>query len=127
MRKLIAIACLLSLLLTACSRDGQAIVVRSKVNGDWRIDSTVRIDNGIVHFECLHSASGRCHYSLLSGCAQIAGSASCNAKLLQHFSIAVDTQRSIKDPSDFTLCVSHLADPMQSDCTPAIVRAQAGS
>ena len=126
MRNLIAIACLLSLLLAGCSRDGQTIVVRSKVNGDWRIDSTVRIDNGIVHFECLHSASGRCHYTLFSGCTQVAGSASCNGKLLQHFSIAVDTQRTIEGLSDFKLCVSHLADPMQPDCTSAIARVQRG-
>lgn len=126
MRNLTATACLLSLLLTACSRDGQTIVVRSKVNGDWRIDSTVRIDNGIVHFECLHSASGRCHYTLFSGCTQVAGSASCNGKLLQHFSIAVDTQRTIEGLSDFKLCVSHLADPMRPDCTSALARVQRG-
>ncbi|HEX2082750.1 MAG TPA: hypothetical protein VHF86_04610, partial [Xanthomonadaceae bacterium] len=41
----------------------------------------------------------------------------CGAKVLEHFSLAVDSRRSLQGLSDFRMCVSHRPGQMQPDCS----------
>ena len=104
--------------LAACDTAGTTIVVRSKADGEWIIDSRVRIHAGIASFECLHSATRRCHYTLFpAGCTASSGSTRCSGQALDQFSMAVDTTRELRGLSDFKLCVSHRPGQMRPDCT----------
>jgi hypothetical protein len=104
--------------LAACDTSGTTIVVRSKSDGEWIIDSRVRINGGIAQFECLHSATRRCHYTLFpAGCTSSSGSTRCSGQALDQFSMAVDSTRALSGLSDFKLCVSHRPGQMRPDCT----------
>ena len=103
--------------LAACNLDGRTVVVRSKVDHMWRIDARVRVADGLAVFECFHSASGRCHYTLFGYCTPMAGSTGCSGKVLEHFSIAVDSREVLHGLSDFKLCVSDRAGQAQPDCS----------
>ena len=117
----LALSCLLALAvpLAACDPAGQTLVVRTKANGQWQVDARARIGGGVAVFECLHSASNRCYYTLFGrGCASAGeDSTQCSAKVLEHFSLAVDSSRALKGLSDFRLCVSHRPGQVRPDCS----------
>lgn len=115
MRRSIVVLCLLSLL-AACSPGTRTFVFRSSENGEWRIDARVKVANGIADFECRHSFSGRCHYTLFGDCGADAGIA-CAGKALQRFSLAVDGHRRIAVLPGFRLCVSDRAGPSDPVCS----------
>lgn len=115
MRRSIAVLCLASLL-AACSPGGRTFVYRTSENGEWRVDARVRVANDIADFECRHSLSGRCHYTLFGSCDAGAGVA-CEGKVLQSFSVAVGGHRRIAGLSDFRLCVSERAGQLRPDCS----------
>jgi hypothetical protein len=117
MRNLV-LPCLLALL-AACDHAGQTFVIRAKVDGTWQIDARARVGAGIAVFECLHSASNRCHYTLFAkACAAAdASTTQCSARVLEHFSLAVGSRRSWHGLSDFRMCVSHRPDQMRPDCS----------
>ena len=110
-------------LLAACSGDEQQIVVSSQQDGHWRIDASVQVRNGVIRVACLHSASGRCHYRLLGTDCAPALEGGCNAKLLDRFSLAVGTARTLDGPRDFRFCVSHRPAQAQADCSESLVHA----
>lgn len=116
-----ALSCLFAALFTvaACAPAGQTLVVRSKEGGRWQVDARVRIVGGIAAFECLHSASNRCYFTLFQqGCASGSGSSTrCSATVLEHFSLAVDTRRALHGLSDFRMCVSHRPGQVRPDCS----------
>ena len=116
-----ALSCLISTLvaLAACTPADQVLVVRSKADGAWQIDARARISGGLAVFECLHSASRNCYFTLFGkGCASGGGSTTrCSAKVLEHFSLTVDTRRALQGLSDFRMCVSHRPRQMRPDCS----------
>ena len=114
----LALSCLLALL-AACDPAGQTFAIRAKADGVWQIDARARVGGGIAEFECLHSASNRCYYTLFAkGCAAAEGSTTqCSAKVLAHFSVAVDSRRSLQGLSDFRMCVSHRPGQMRPNCS----------
>lgn len=114
----LALSCLLALL-AACDPAGQTFAIRAKADGVWQIDARARVGGGIAEFECLHSASNRCYYTLFGrGCASAGeDSTQCSAKVLEHFSLAVDSSRALKGLSDFRLCVSHRPGQVRPDCS----------
>ena len=116
------LACLLSaVLLSACQPGGQVLTVRSKANGVWQVDARARVAGGAAVFECLHSISGRCHFTLFgNGC--LSGDdhgTQCNAQVLEHFSLAVDSRTSLRGMRDFRMCVSQRPGQVRPDCGPA--------
>ncbi len=117
MRPLV-LSCLLAVV-AACSNGGQTYIVRSKANGQWQIDARARVAGGLAVFECLHSASNRCWFTLFGkGCASGGNSTTrCSAKALGHFSLTVDSRRALRGLSDFTMCVSHRPGQMRPDCS----------
>jgi hypothetical protein len=114
----LALSCLLAML-AACSNGGQTYIVRSKANGQWQIDARARVAGGLAVFECLHSASNRCWFTLFDkGCASGGNSSTqCSVQLLKHFSLSVDSRRALQGLSDFRMCVSHRPGQMQPDCS----------
>ncbi len=116
-----ALSCLFSMLaaLAACAPADQVLVVRARANGAWQVDARARIAGGIATFECLHSASRNCYFTLFdNGC--VAGRDSttrCSAKVLEQFSLAVDTRRELQGLSEFRMCVSHRPGQVRPDCT----------
>ena len=105
--------------LAACDHAGQTVVVRAKIDGAWQIDARARVGNGIAAFECLHSASSRCYYTLFAKECTSPGSGStrCSAKALERFSLAVDSRRALSGLADFRMCVSHRPGQMRPDCS----------
>jgi hypothetical protein len=114
----LALSCLLAFL-AACDHAGQTFAIRAEVDGVWQIDARARVGGGIAVFECLHSASNRCYYTLFAkGCAAADGSTTqCSGKVLEHFSLAVNSRRSLHGRSDFRMCVSHRPGQMRPDCS----------
>ena len=110
----IAVLCLTSVLV-ACSPGTRTFVYRSSENGEWRVDARVRVANGIADFECRHSASGRCHYTLFGDCDADADTA-CEGKLLQSFSLAVNDHHRLAGLPDFRLCVNDRAGQPHPVC-----------
>lgn len=128
-RRLPLLASLLScVLLAACQPGGQVMTVRSKANGVWQVDARASIADGMAVFECLHSISGRCHFTLFGkGC--LSGddrSTQCSAQVLKHFSLAVDTRASMPGLRDFRMCVSQRAGQVRPDCDPVQDLASSG-
>lgn len=117
MRRL-ALSCLLATL-AACGDAGQTLVVRASIDGQWQIDARARIAGGLAVFECLHSASKRCYFTLFGKACASGGNSStrCSVEVLEHFSLAVDARRAIKGLSDFRMCVSHRPGQVRPDCS----------
>ena len=125
--RFLLIACLFPLL-ASCS-SGDSYVVRSRINGHWQIDARAHVDAGIATFECRHSASGTCHFTLFEntllngspfegGCRKPDASAACNAKVLDTLSVTVDRRAQRRGLSGFRLCASDRAGEVWPDCSP---------
>ena len=116
-----ALCCLLSALvaLAACAPADQVLVVRTRADGAWQIDARARIAGGLAVFECLHSASRNCYFTLFDkGCVSGGGCTTrCSAKILERFSLTVDSRRALQGLSDFRRCVSHRPGQMRPDCS----------
>ncbi len=114
----LALSCLLAAL-AACSNGGQTYIVRSKADGQWQINARARVVGGLAVFECLHSASNRCWFTLFGkGCASGGGSSTqCSVEVLEHFSLSVDSRRALQGLSDFRMCVSNRPGQMRPDCS----------
>lgn len=118
----------LAALLASCS-SSDSYVVRSKVNGHWQIDARAHVDAGVATFECVHSASGSCHFSLfepladgkaprMRECISPQASTACSARVLASFSVAVDAHLQRRLPRTFRLCASHRPEAVRPDCKP---------
>lgn len=115
-------------LLAGCS-NADTYVVRSKVNGAWQVDARARVEGGIARFECRHSASGTCHFTLFDASALDAvrvpcgadADVDCTGKILKRFAVPVAGHATLNGLSGFRLCASHLPRIVRPDCTPRAV------
>ncbi|HEV8692732.1 MAG TPA: hypothetical protein VGQ93_00880, partial [Lysobacter sp.] len=111
------------LALFGCDGGGTTIVTHSSVNGVDQIYSKTQVKAGIARFECIRSASGRCHYTLFpKDCPLTHGpagkSAGCKAQPADQFVlVAGDSREVVGLPSPFDLCVSTNAESRKPDCT----------
>lgn len=103
---------------------GTTVVARTTVDGVDLLFSRTEVAPGKAHFQCLRSASGRCHYVLFaSQCTSIGSTtgssgATCTTRPLEHFDLAIGQARDLTSlPADFRQCVSHRAGAMAPDCT----------
>ena len=103
--------------LAGCDHSDRTIIERSQRNGQWMIDSRVRVAGAMATFECRHSASGRCHYTLFGACRGAANT-ECGGTVLKHFSIAVGGHLALDAPPGFDACVRIDATPSGRDCRP---------
>lgn len=127
MRNLIALAYFLFALL-GCDTGGSTLITRTIVDGQDSLNSRTRLQAGIGRFECLASASGRCHYALFEQtCAP--GQADCRDQPFERFSLDAGASREIVGlPERIDLCVTQDAAPatLKPDCklpAPAAERA----
>jgi hypothetical protein len=131
MRNLIAtLYFLLSLL--GCDGGGTTFATRSSVDGEDMVYGKARVQGGIVHFECVRSASGECHYTLFPReCTLDPAPASppraCSPLPAERFALKAGTSREVVGmTAAFDLCVSHDARALTIDCKDAAV-AHAGA
>jgi hypothetical protein len=120
MRNLIASVYFL-LSLFGCDGGGITLVTRATVDGVDTIYSETRVTADIARFECIRSASGRCHYTLFprectSAPAQDASK--CAARATEQFALVAGNHREVVGLPPFALCVSHQANLLTPDCKP---------
>ncbi len=95
----------------------------SSVDG-VQVNSTKAVVNGgNARFECLRSASGRCHYVVFAGsCGQVAserarGAAACATTHVQQFVLKSGESRQLRGlPGTVRFCMDHQAMPSGPGC-----------
>jgi hypothetical protein len=93
------------LALFGCESGGTTMVTRSVNNGVDLIHARTRIKAGVARFECLASASGECHYTLLpEKCAAI--DAPCMETPIDRFTMKTGESREVVGLPQFSACVS---------------------
>ena len=128
MSKLITLFYLL-LSLYGCDVGGSTFVHRVQRDGVDTLHSRVIAQPGLARFECLRSASGQCHYTVLPRpCAATADAAgqravNCRSAPPERFAIADGDSRQIARLRRFRVCVSAEGAPAAgAECaTPAII------
>jgi hypothetical protein len=114
---------LLSLL--GCDGGGTSYATRATVDGHDVVYGKAQVRAGIVHFECVRSASGQCHYTVFPReCTADPAPASpppvCAPLPVERFTLKAGTSRDIVGMSAaFDLCVSHDGRVQGPDCKDA--------
>lgn len=89
---------------------GSTLVHRTSADGADTLHSRTTVQAGVARFECLRSASGRCHYLVLPReCATRPGSAAtagCASRPVEPFALDDGDSRQIAGLQDFRLCVT---------------------
>lgn len=120
MHYLIALICLVLSLAGVEGYGSQSHATRATVNGVDVIYSRIRIVADIADITCVRSASGRCHYRLLT-CptpgARGAGASGCDADSVRQFVLASGASRDVAGlPARFMLCVGAGGDGVGAEC-----------
>jgi hypothetical protein len=88
-----------------CDGGGTTTITRSVSNGVDLLHASTRVKAGVARFECLASASGECHYTLLP--PQCASSkAPCKEAPIDRFSMKTGESREVVGLPAFTACIS---------------------
>ena len=111
MNKLMAL-CYFVLSLFGCDTGGSTYVHRTVADGIEALYSRTTVEAGVARFECLGSASGQCHYTVLrSGCTPSTSpdggsTPGCADKPIEQFTLANGHSRQIPGLQRFDLCVA---------------------
>jgi hypothetical protein len=95
---------------------GTTYVTRTTSNGATTLESRAEVKSGVARFECIRSASGHCHYTVMPAeCARTRVRAPwpvdpCPAQDVRRFALVAGDARSVAGLSAFRLCVDTLAD-----------------
>lgn len=120
MHYLIALICLVLSLAGVDGYGSHSHATRASVNGVDVLYSRTRIVADIADITCVRSASGRCHYRLLTCAAPgsaVAQAPTCGAHVAQEFVLASGASREVAGlPASFTLCVGADADSSAAEC-----------
>lgn len=101
------------LALFGCEGGGTTTITQSAVDGDVVIDARTHVKAGVARFECLASASGECHYTLLlARCSR--ADAACGDTPIGRFAMKTGESREIVGLPEFSACVSQ--DPSEAGC-----------
>lgn len=93
------------LALFGCESGGTTTITRTVSNGVDLIHASTHVKAGVARFECLASASGECHYTLLPPqCA--ATDAACKESPIDRFSIKTGESREVVGLPRFSACIS---------------------
>lgn len=120
MNKLIALVHFL-LSLAGLDAGGATLVHRSSAHGTDVVHARTHVQAGVAHFECLGSASGECHFTVLPRrCAPGAGAAPSDAcrAAVRRIRVPSGDSRHLAGLHDFGLCVSADGEPQGPDCRP---------
>lgn len=107
---------------------GSTLVQRTHADGAETLYSKATVQAGVARFECLRSASGRCHYIVLPrDCMPAAAAhdraAGCAATPVEQFALDDGDSRQIAGLQNFRLCVSTERDGRGCG-TPALLAAR---
>lgn len=92
-------------------------VHRTSADGTEALYSRADVHAGVARFECVRSASGRCHYLVFApGCDPAAG---CSERPLQRFAVDAGRSRQFAGLAGFHLCVAPEAAEAGATCAPA--------
>jgi hypothetical protein len=131
MRNLIAMLYFLVSLL-GCDTGGTTIATRATIDGEDVVYGKARVQGDIVHFECVRSTSGQCHYTVFPRqCSLDPAPASpppaCAPLPVERFTLKAGTSRDVVGmTASFDLCVSHDTRTLTIECKDAAV-ARAGA
>lgn len=123
MRLLISLVSFLLTLAGCDPRPGITTLTISSVDGVRINSAKTTVSDGVARFECLHSASGRCHYVVFTrdckasspGAAEAA--VQCSATVLARFELEAGASRAVSDvPADVVYCVDHDTVPVAPGC-----------
>lgn len=126
MSKLIA-AALLSMLqlllsLAGCQFGARDFSDRISRDGHAVLDSRAHVEAGVARFQCVASASGRCHYTLFAApctaAAAAVGRPGCGDTPLRRLTVARGQTRQLSGLPAFQLCVATVAGAVARDCRP---------
>lgn len=107
------------LALFGCDGGGATLLDRATIDGIEALYSETRVRAGVARFECVASASGRCHYTLLPPRCATPGakpSDECRDAPVERFSIAAGTHREVVGLPEFGVCVSDDAGAPARGC-----------
>lgn len=89
-------------------------VHHASADGAEALYSRADVHAGVARFECVRSASGRCHYLVFGpGCDPAAG---CRERPLQRFAIDAGGNRHLAGLAGFHLCVATQAAEARAAC-----------
>ena len=121
MNKLIALCCYV-LSLYGCDLGGSTFIQREQSGGIDRLYSRVVANPGVARFECIDSASGRCHYTLYDASCEAAPTAlpvqrpACRREPLQRFALDAGNEKHVAALPEFRPCVRGDAKVPGPDC-----------
>lgn len=105
MRNLIA-AVYFVLALFGCDTGGSTLVTRISEDGEDILYSRTYVKAGIARFECIASASGRCHYMLVPHDCASPAETDCHKQPIERFSMAKGESRELVGLArPFDICV----------------------
>jgi hypothetical protein len=120
----IAALCYFVLSLYGCDIGTQNYVNRTTADGREALHSRATVQAGVARFECVRSASGRCHYAVFDrdDCVAApregrAAPAGCVAEPVERFALAAGDSRHVPGLTGFRLCVGTDAAGARADCT----------
>ena len=103
---------------------GSSFEHRATDNGAEVLLSRAHVEAGVARFDCVHSASGECHYLVLprdcgTGADADAGDA-CRQAPIARFTLAGGESHQLPGLQQFRLCVGPSGDPRGLACDTAI-------
>ncbi len=117
MTKLTAL-CYFVLSLLGLDVGGAHYVHHTSADGAVALYSRADVHAGVARFECVRSASGRCHYLVFPpGCDPAAG---CRDRALRTFALDAGRSRQVAGLAGFHLCVAPGAAEAGAACAPPV-------
>jgi hypothetical protein len=113
------------LMLCGCSIGGTTYSDRVSIDGRDTLHSRARLLAGVANFDCMTSASGRCHYTLFAseaaddcngGMAEAGATRQCPPKPLKQFAVPAGDSREFTGLPGFRLCVAVDDLPRDAQC-----------
>lgn len=101
---------------------GSSFEHRATANGTEVLLSRAHVEAGVARFDCVHSASGECHYLVLPRSCGALGDAdadpgdACRQSPIARFSLAKGESHQVPGLQQFRLCVAPSQDPAGEAC-----------
>lgn len=99
---------------------GSSFEHRASANGSDVLLSRAHVQAGVARFDCVHSASGECHYIVLPRTCgpmdAVDGSHDCTPEPIARFTLAQGESHQVSGLQQFRLCVGPASEPAGEAC-----------